>query len=190
MRNKFPGWCLTCRCRVPAEAGHLAGKGEDGRWRVACSACLDAPDPSGSGDSDTSAYDDAFARFKAERAEENRQARLKAEDAARRLEQADAEDRRVEEARIRREEAMRSEEYRRWNAEMLRIIAAYEAQSSPPACMRTLGVDPPFTEEKVKNAFRARAKRAHPDHGGSAAEFIKIRHAYSDALRLVGGPTR
>ncbi len=45
-----------------------------------------------------------------------------------------------------------------------------------------LGLTLPITEEDVKQAYRRRAQKAHPDHGGSAEEFIEIQTAFEEAL--------
>ena len=41
-----------------------------------------------------------------------------------------------------------------------------------------LGVDPDADEETIEQAYRERVFEAHPDHGGSAAEFQRVRRAY------------
>jgi ferredoxin len=41
-----------------------------------------------------------------------------------------------------------------------------------------LGVDPEADDETIEQAYRERVFEAHPDHGGSAAEFQRIRRAY------------
>jgi len=41
-----------------------------------------------------------------------------------------------------------------------------------------LGVDPGADEDAVERAYRERVKEAHPDQGGSAAEFRRVRDAY------------
>jgi curved DNA-binding protein CbpA len=45
-----------------------------------------------------------------------------------------------------------------------------------------LGLAPGATRTDVKRAFRALAHTTHPDHGGDAAEFRAVKHAY-EALR-------
>lgn len=52
-----------------------------------------------------------------------------------------------------------------------------------------LGLVYPFTKQDVRGAFRRRAKLAHPDKGGKADEFIRLREAHDhllDALRRRG----
>jgi len=49
-----------------------------------------------------------------------------------------------------------------------------------------LGVDPYASQREVKAAFRRLSLRVHPDHGGSAEQFVLIQQAYdtlSDPLR-------
>jgi ferredoxin len=47
-----------------------------------------------------------------------------------------------------------------------------------------LGLDPDADEPAVRRAYRERVFEAHPDHGGSAAEFRRVRAAYE---RLLSG---
>jgi hypothetical protein len=59
-------------------------------------------------------------------------------------------------------------------------------QQRPPF-MVTLGLLPPYTREDVHAAYREKVKTAHPDHGGSVADFEKLHQAYEQAqeyLRL------
>jgi curved DNA-binding protein CbpA len=46
----------------------------------------------------------------------------------------------------------------------------------------TLRIDPDADEEEIEEAYRRRVFEAHPDHGGTAAEFQAVRAAY-EALR-------
>ncbi len=51
--------------------------------------------------------------------------------------------------------------------------------------LKELGLSLPVTPEDVKQAFRERAKLAHPDHqGGSAEEFRKLQAAFDKALEF------
>jgi hypothetical protein len=62
---------------------------------------------------------------------------------------------------------------------------AIEPQQSSyrrPDFMMLLGLLPPYTEEDVKRVYWARARTAHPDGGGNAEEFIKLKEAYERAL--------
>jgi curved DNA-binding protein CbpA len=45
-----------------------------------------------------------------------------------------------------------------------------------------LGLDPTANEQSVRAAFRRLALRHHPDHGGDAAAFAALRHAYERCL--------
>ncbi|WP_138004762.1 ferredoxin Fer [Halalkalirubrum salinum] len=44
-----------------------------------------------------------------------------------------------------------------------------------------LGVDDDASAEELKRAYKRRVKDAHPDHGGSMAEFQLVKAAYEDA---------
>ena len=46
----------------------------------------------------------------------------------------------------------------------------------------TLRVDPEADAEEIEQAYRRRVMEAHPDHGGSAAEFQAVRAAYEELL--------
>jgi DnaJ domain len=50
----------------------------------------------------------------------------------------------------------------------------------------TLGVPKDCTREELKEAFRAKARRAHPDRGGEPAAFIQLRHAYNQIIAEMG----
>lgn len=52
----------------------------------------------------------------------------------------------------------------------------------PPSWALLLGVAPPFNPERVRAAYRARSREAHPDAGGSNSAFIRLRAAYEAAL--------
>lgn len=62
------------------------------------------------------------------------------------------------------------------------------AKHSPdgrPDCMVLLGLAPPYAVEDVKAAFRAKAKEAHPDHGGSAHQFDALQKAFEQAQQYL-----
>ena len=50
-----------------------------------------------------------------------------------------------------------------------------------PPFMVTLGLLPPYTREDVQAAYREKARTAHPDRGGSAADFEELHEAYEHA---------
>lgn len=54
-----------------------------------------------------------------------------------------------------------------------------------PEFMALLGLLPPYTEEDVHKAYKARAISAHPDRGGSKADFIRLQEAYESAQDFV-----
>lgn len=80
------------------------------------------------------------------------------------------------------------EEFRR------RSRGHYRARSSPwgksdssttEDALRALGLDAvPRSEAELRRAYRAAAKRAHPDAGGSADQFLEIQQAM-EALQLL-----
>ncbi len=53
-----------------------------------------------------------------------------------------------------------------------------------------LGLQPPFTIEKVRRAYRSRSRFVHPDAGGTHEAFIRLNAAYQDALRSLGDTGR
>ncbi len=50
-----------------------------------------------------------------------------------------------------------------------------------------LGLAPPFRVSAIREAYRERSKAAHPDLGGSSAEFVRLKKAYDEAMAHVGG---
>lgn len=89
-------------------------------------------------------------------------------------------------------EAMRGIE--RWGAsDMLeRAFSAFEALPAPGKATRTwrevLGFVPDFypDQAEIESAYRAKAKRAHPDAGGSAEQFNELQQARVDGLKAMG----
>lgn len=59
--------------------------------------------------------------------------------------------------------------------------AAHHSPDARPPFLVTLGLVPPCTVEDVKQAFLAKVKTAHPDHGGDPAEFLKLQEAFENA---------
>lgn len=64
------------------------------------------------------------------------------------------------------------------------VIVAGESGDPPH---KVLGVDPDADEEVVKAAYRAKAKEAHPDNGGSRDAFRRIQSAKNAMLGKTGG---
>lgn len=54
-----------------------------------------------------------------------------------------------------------------------------------PPFMAVLGLTPPYAAEDVQAAYLAKAKSAHPDRGGSAAEFDALHQAYEQAKHFL-----
>jgi hypothetical protein len=54
-----------------------------------------------------------------------------------------------------------------------------------PEFMAFLGLLPPYVEEDVHKAYKARAIELHPDRGGSKEDFIRLQEAYENALDFV-----
>jgi len=51
--------------------------------------------------------------------------------------------------------------------------------------MAHLGLLPPYTSEDIEQAYRSLAAKAHPDRGGTAADFIALQSAYEHAKEYV-----
>ena len=56
-----------------------------------------------------------------------------------------------------------------------------DSHDERPEFMAILGLGPPYAIEDVKQAYLEKAKRAHPDRGGTTAEFNKIHQAFEQA---------
>ena len=54
---------------------------------------------------------------------------------------------------------------------------------APSSWASILGLTPPYSAEQVRRAYRARSRDAHPDAGGSHADFVRLRRAYDQARR-------
>jgi hypothetical protein len=50
-----------------------------------------------------------------------------------------------------------------------------------PDYMVELGLAPPYTQEDVKQAYFSKAKKVHPDHGGTVEEFRTLQDAFEKA---------
>ncbi len=59
-----------------------------------------------------------------------------------------------------------------------------------PSVWALLGVSQTATPAEVKRAFRKKALETHPDHGGDALMFQKVRAAYDEALRRSARPRK
>ncbi|MDG2383899.1 MAG: hypothetical protein P8N76_19655 [Pirellulaceae bacterium] len=56
---------------------------------------------------------------------------------------------------------------------------------SRPAFMIQLGLLPPYAHDDVKQAYLAKSRLAHPDRGGSVADFHALREAYDAAKEYI-----
>ena len=54
-----------------------------------------------------------------------------------------------------------------------------------PDFMVVLGVAPPYVEDDVKQAYFAKAKELHPDHGGNAHDFDALHKAFQQAQQYL-----
>ena len=60
------------------------------------------------------------------------------------------------------------------------------AQVPPAPWWKVLEVDPGASEEVINAAYRALAKREHPDHGGSEDRMKRLNLAHDEALKIRG----
>jgi hypothetical protein len=61
--------------------------------------------------------------------------------------------------------------------------------SGVPHWAIVLGIVPPFSTARVRDAYRARSRSAHPDAGGTHVEFVRLRQAFEegrDYCRVLG----
>lgn len=70
---------------------------------------------------------------------------------------------------------------------MERAFAAFERLPAPRSCWDVLGVRRDATADEIKAAFRTKAKDAHLDAGGSAAQMAELNKARDDAMRAGAG---
>jgi hypothetical protein len=63
--------------------------------------------------------------------------------------------------------------------------ASPSPDAQTPECLVLLGLRPPLTLEDVKQAYMAKAMKAHPDRGGDPQEFIRLQKAFDDANEFV-----
>jgi hypothetical protein len=81
-------------------------------------------------------------------------------------------------------EAMRGME--RWGAKHM-IAAMFSGftalpEKTGPSCWDVLGISSDATEDQILNAYRSKAKKAHPDQGGSSEAFNALSQAKDIAL--------
>lgn len=75
----------------------------------------------------------------------------------------------------------------RWGASemMERAFSAFEALPAPKSCWEILGVPKGAHPDLINDAYRTKARRAHPDAGGSHAAMSELNKARDEALRGV-----
>ncbi len=69
-----------------------------------------------------------------------------------------------------------------------RDAALGEATEPRLAAYEALGIGPPCTVGEIKEAYRRRAREAHPDRGGNPDDFRAIEAAYRRLLREAQAP--
>ncbi len=81
-------------------------------------------------------------------------------------------------------------EYGVYSIEQIMTGAVYTAlppPSKPASWSRVLGVKPDATTRQIEDAYRAKAKAAHPDGGGSESEFMRLQTARDAAIGARAG---
>jgi DnaJ domain len=83
-------------------------------------------------------------------------------------------------------EALRGQE--RWGVGSIeQAFAGYMAleERTGPSCWEVLGISPNATEQQILDAYRRKAKEAHPDAGGSSEAFAQVTQAKDIALATI-----
>jgi len=84
-------------------------------------------------------------------------------------------------------EAMRAIE-RHGGAQILdRAFTGFTALPSPSSPWAILGIPPGSTADQINAAYRAKARAAHPDAGGSTSAMAELNQARDAALKEAGG---
>lgn len=55
-------------------------------------------------------------------------------------------------------------------------------QKPKNAALERLGLSLPVTQADVKQAYFAKAREVHPDHGGSTEKFVEVQRAFEEAM--------
>lgn len=56
------------------------------------------------------------------------------------------------------------------------------ARVHTPPCIAAFGLRLPCTEEQLRQAYRERVKRLHPDRGGDKRRFLRLQAAFEEAV--------
>ncbi len=64
---------------------------------------------------------------------------------------------------------------------MMSTSKSHSSLDNRPDYMIELGLAPPYTQEDVMQAYYAKAKQVHPDHGGTAEGFRALQEAFEKA---------
>ncbi len=81
-----------------------------------------------------------------------------------------------------------AEEIRRLYIDVFETSHHERAPVNTPTWAEILGVGPPFNLEKIRAAYRVKSRQAHPDTGGTNAEFVRLREALEEAMTDCGFP--
>lgn len=84
-------------------------------------------------------------------------------------------------------EALRGIE--RWGSGSMveQAFTGFTSLPAPEHWSEILGIKPDATLPEIRAAFAAKAKKHHPDVGGSVADFHKLSEAYNKAVEAKGG---
>jgi hypothetical protein len=80
-------------------------------------------------------------------------------------------------------EAMRQLERHGGGTMMERAFTGFAALPPPRSCWEILGVAPGASEDVIEQAFRSKAKAAHPDAGGSDSAMAELNRARDEARK-------
>ncbi len=94
----------------------------------------------------------------------------------------------LDRAALERDGSVYSSGHRLSDFYVTREAAEGDAARSGPSPFRVLGIQAPCTLEEIRGAFRRKALEAHPDRGGSPADFHAIEAAYRQLVREAQGP--
>jgi hypothetical protein len=82
--------------------------------------------------------------------------------------------------RLKQQESHKSHKYHKYSYSS--DSSSVRPESPLAHAYRMLGLESGANKQQIKDAYRRLVKQQHPDHGGDAKEFIKIRKAYETLL--------